>query len=279
MRKPDYTRRVVVTGLGVISPVGNDNDTAWSNLVNGVSGLGEITRFDASPLRAARRPARSATSTPTAWMDAKAVRRSETRHALRGRRREAGPRRLRLRDHRREPDRGRRRLRLGRRRPAADDRQLHGRSTRRGPTASRRRSSPTPWSTRRSGMIAIETGRDRPQHLHRLGLRDRAPTTSARRAEAIRRGDCIAVISGSTEAPLLEVAHAGFGNMRGLGLAATGRAALDGLAPVRRDAQRVRPRRGRRRRSSSRTSSWRRRAARGSTPRSSATARRPTAGT
>jgi 3-oxoacyl-[acyl-carrier-protein] synthase II len=36
-------------------------------------------------------------------------------------------------------------------------------------------------------------------------------------AEAIRRGDCLAVISGSTEAPLLEVAHAGFGNMRGLG--------------------------------------------------------------
>jgi 3-oxoacyl-(acyl-carrier-protein) synthase len=39
----------------------------------------------------------------------------------------------------------------------------------------------------------------------------------AEAAEAIRRGDCIAVISGSTEMPLLEVAHAGFGNMRGLG--------------------------------------------------------------
>ena len=37
-------------------------------------------------------------------------------------------------------------------------------------------------------------------------------------AEAIRRGDCIAVISGSSEMPLLEVAHAGFGNMRGLGM-------------------------------------------------------------
>ena len=48
MRKPDYNRRVVVTGMGVISPVGNDVATAWSNLVNGVSGLGEITRFDVS---------------------------------------------------------------------------------------------------------------------------------------------------------------------------------------------------------------------------------------
>ena len=48
MRRPDYDRRVVVTGLGVISPVGNDRATAWSNLVNGVSGLGPITHFDAS---------------------------------------------------------------------------------------------------------------------------------------------------------------------------------------------------------------------------------------
>ena len=46
MRRPDYDRRVVVTGLGVISPVGNDKATAWSNLVNGVSGLDTITKFD-----------------------------------------------------------------------------------------------------------------------------------------------------------------------------------------------------------------------------------------
>ena len=46
MRQPDYNRRVVVTGLGVISPVGNDKATAWDNLVNGRSGLGEITHFD-----------------------------------------------------------------------------------------------------------------------------------------------------------------------------------------------------------------------------------------
>ena len=35
MRSPDHTRRVVVTGLGVVSSVGNDKDTAWSSLVNG----------------------------------------------------------------------------------------------------------------------------------------------------------------------------------------------------------------------------------------------------
>ena len=41
-------RRVVVTGLGVVSPVGNDVDTAWRNIVAGKSGIGPITRFDAS---------------------------------------------------------------------------------------------------------------------------------------------------------------------------------------------------------------------------------------
>jgi [acyl-carrier-protein] S-malonyltransferase len=36
--RPDFTRRVAVTGIGLISPVGDELDTAWSNLVNGVSG-------------------------------------------------------------------------------------------------------------------------------------------------------------------------------------------------------------------------------------------------
>ncbi len=41
-------RRVVVTGLGCISPVGNTVDTAWANLLAGQSGIGLITKFDAS---------------------------------------------------------------------------------------------------------------------------------------------------------------------------------------------------------------------------------------
>lgn len=41
-------RRVVVTGLGVISPVGNTVQEAWDNLIAGKSGIGPITRFDAS---------------------------------------------------------------------------------------------------------------------------------------------------------------------------------------------------------------------------------------
>ncbi len=41
-------RRVVVTGLGIISPVGNDVATAWANVIAGKSGIGPITHFDAS---------------------------------------------------------------------------------------------------------------------------------------------------------------------------------------------------------------------------------------
>ena len=39
-------RRVVVTGMGVVSPVGNDLNSYWDSLVNGRSGIGMITRFD-----------------------------------------------------------------------------------------------------------------------------------------------------------------------------------------------------------------------------------------
>ncbi|MBM4196445.1 MAG: beta-ketoacyl-ACP synthase II [Gammaproteobacteria bacterium] len=41
-------RRVVVTGMGIVSPVGNDVSSAWRNARDGVSGIGPITDFDAS---------------------------------------------------------------------------------------------------------------------------------------------------------------------------------------------------------------------------------------
>ena len=41
-------RRVVVTGLGIVSPVGNTVDEAWAKIVAGYSGIGRITKFDPS---------------------------------------------------------------------------------------------------------------------------------------------------------------------------------------------------------------------------------------
>ena len=39
-------RRVVVTGLGLLSPVGGNVQESWSNILDGKSGIGPITRFD-----------------------------------------------------------------------------------------------------------------------------------------------------------------------------------------------------------------------------------------
>lgn len=43
-----FNRRVVVTGLGIVSPLGNDLASSWDGIVNGRSGIGPITHFDAS---------------------------------------------------------------------------------------------------------------------------------------------------------------------------------------------------------------------------------------
>ena len=41
-------RRVVVTGLGILSPVGNDVSSSWNNIIQGLSGVKPITNFDVS---------------------------------------------------------------------------------------------------------------------------------------------------------------------------------------------------------------------------------------
>ena len=51
-RRPDMNRRVVVTGTGVITPVGNDIKTFWENLIEGVCGIELITSFPTEDLPA-----------------------------------------------------------------------------------------------------------------------------------------------------------------------------------------------------------------------------------
>ena len=43
-------RRVVITGMGIVSPVGNQLQDAWNNVCNGVSGIRLIDNFDTSNL-------------------------------------------------------------------------------------------------------------------------------------------------------------------------------------------------------------------------------------
>ncbi len=228
MRQPDFTRRVVVTGLGVVSPVGNDKDTAWSNLVNGVSGLGEITKFDLAPYTH-RWGGEVTDFNPGEWMEPKAVRRSESSmwfgvSAAKQAIADAG---LEITDANREDvgvvfgsGAGGQNLMIDNWKILAD----------RGPD----RVAPTFIANglvdSTSGMIAIETG----AIGHNICIVTACSTGTncvGEAAETIRRGDVHTVIAGSTEMPLLEVAHAGFGNMRGLGSPRPGQPLTDVSRP------------------------------------------------
>jgi 3-oxoacyl-[acyl-carrier-protein] synthase II len=221
VRKPDYNRRVVVTGVGVVSPVGNDKDTAWNNLIRGVSGLAEITHFDPSPYEA-KLAGEVKDFNPVDWMDAKAARRGEKsmhfgvaagKQALQ----DSG---FEITDENRT-DVG---VVFG---SGAGGQQLmidnYTSLQERGPRTVAPTFIANALVDSPSGMIAIETG----AIGHNIAMVSACATGThnvGEGAEAIRRGDCIAVISGSTESPLLEVAHAGFSNMRGMGMPRPGEA-------------------------------------------------------
>jgi 3-oxoacyl-[acyl-carrier-protein] synthase II len=69
-------RRVVVTGLGVVSPVGNTVSEAWENILAGKTGIGPITRFDASAF-ACRIAGEVKGFDATAWIPPKDARRMD----------------------------------------------------------------------------------------------------------------------------------------------------------------------------------------------------------
>lgn len=70
------TRRVVVTGMGVVSPLGQDAESTWSGIKAGRSGVGAITRFDPQPYLV-KIAAEVKDWEPTAHMPAKEARRRD----------------------------------------------------------------------------------------------------------------------------------------------------------------------------------------------------------
>lgn len=70
----DPSRRAVVTGMGAITPIGNDPETFWANLTAGVSGVGPITAYDASG-EEVRIAAEVKDFDPKTWIDFKQARR------------------------------------------------------------------------------------------------------------------------------------------------------------------------------------------------------------
>ena len=70
-------RRVVITGMGIVSPVGNDLTTAWDNIRNGRSGIGPITSFDPA-LYATRIAGEVRDFDFTRWVNPKDARKMDT---------------------------------------------------------------------------------------------------------------------------------------------------------------------------------------------------------
>jgi len=66
-------RRIVVTGIGALTPIGNNVETYWNNLINGVSGADMITKFDASKFKT-RFACEIKGFDPTEFMDRKEAR-------------------------------------------------------------------------------------------------------------------------------------------------------------------------------------------------------------
>jgi beta-ketoacyl-acyl-carrier-protein synthase II len=231
MRRPDYDRRVAVTGLGIISPVGSTIPVAWDNIVAGNSGLRRITRWDAevTPCHAA---GEVNDFDPKAWMDFKAVRRTD-RNVVFG----VAAAKQALADSGLVIDADN----------ATDIGVIFGSGVG-GPAlmseaistlAEKGPKSVSPFFIANmlpdtaSGQIAIETGAKGP-NMCIVTACSTGTHNIGEAAEGIRRGDYVAAICGATETPLYEVGYIGFSNMRGMGTPREGRPLSDISRPFDR---------------------------------------------
>jgi 3-oxoacyl-[acyl-carrier-protein] synthase II len=220
MRRPDYDRRVAITGLGIISPVGTSIDSAWDNIVNGVSGLNRITRWDPeiTPCHAA---GEVNDFDPKEWMNFKAVRRTD-KNVVFG----VAAAKQAMTDSGFEISE-----------ENAEEVGVYFGSGVGGPglmqdaietLATKGHKGVSPFFIANmlpdtaSGQIAIELGAKGP-NMAIVTACSTGTHNIGEAAEAIRRGDFIAGVCGSTETPLYEVGYVGFSNMRGMGTPREGR--------------------------------------------------------
>jgi len=215
VREADHTRRVVITGLGILSPIGNDPASVWTSLTEMKSGLGRITHWDPTAYSPYVVAGEIRNFDPAAWLDPKSIRRTgpEIHWGVAAAKQALAHSGLAITDENRE-EIG---VVFG---SGAGGQGLFIENQMAWKEKGPRSVAPTFIAhglvDSTSGMIAIETG----ALGHNMAVVSACATGThalGEAAEAIKRGDVTAVISGSTENPLIEVAHIGFMNMRGLG--------------------------------------------------------------
>ncbi len=231
MRRPDFNRRVAITGLGIISPVGNDITTAWGNLLAGNSGLKRITRWDPE-VTDCHAAGEVDDFDAKEWMNFKAVRRTD-KNVVFG----VAAAKQAIADSGFEVNEEN----------ATDVGVIFG-SGAGGPRlmqdaietyATRGAKAVSPFFIANmlpdtaSGQIAIELGAKGP-NMCIVTACSTGTHNIGEAAEGIRRGDYIAAICGATETPLYEVAYVGFSNMRGMGTPREGRPLSDISRPFDR---------------------------------------------
>ncbi len=231
MRRPDFTRRVAITGLGIVSPVGNDIDTAWKNVIEGNTGLKRITRWDPE-ITSCHVSGEVNDLEPKEWMNFKAVRRTDKNvvFGVAAAKMAVADSGLEITDEN------------------AEDVGVYFGSGVGGPglmadaistLEDRGPKTVSPFFIANmlpdaaSGQIAIETGAKGP-NLSIVTACSTGTHNIGEAAEGIRRGDFMVCIAGSTETPLYEVAYVGFANMRGMGTPREGRPLSDASRPFDR---------------------------------------------
>ena len=231
MRTPDYNRRVVVTGLGVISPVGNGVDEVWDSLTNGRCGIDRITHFDPSAYEH-QAGGEVKDFDVTRYWNFKDARRTDTtvHFAVASAKQALADSGIEITDANRY-DIG---VIYG---SGGGGQGLFINNQEIWHTKGARSVSPffiaNGLVDAASGTIAIETGA-KGHNFCPVSACSTGTTAIGEAAETIRRGDCTAVIAGSAESPLLELVHIGFNNMRGLGSPLDGKGFASSCRPFDR---------------------------------------------
>lgn len=205
--------RVVITGIGVVTSIGHDIDSFWSNLLAGESGIDRVTRFDPSEF-SCKVGAEVRDFDPTLYMDAKEARRNDryTQLAMAASKEAIKDGNLDV----TRLDKTRFGVLIGSGIGGMETIEIqYERLTRLGPRKVSPFTIPSLIANIASGVVAIELGAKGPN----FGLVSACATSAHSIGEAlrmIRYGDADIMLAGGSEASITRLSYAGFCSMKAM---------------------------------------------------------------